>query len=283
MNTVVIDGVTYTKAGTLAKKFRYTTDYIGQLCRAEKVDAQLVGRSWYVSEDSLEAHSSRRIEAIRQDEIALEEKTFSSTDSVVKVSAPLSKITKKMLSSNSSPYLASGHYSVAKYESDSVDLLPVMQIRPEPAKFVANDELAPVSSPDIPKPNPDNSFSVPINQHRPVKIQTAEEVPKSVKPIMVQPVVKNLEIKASKAETPVASPSLASDMASKSVSFTPASVAVNPSSNKSSHRFLTLSLLLLAGGVIFSALLLDLEVYYDGSISSRSFSLNQTALLYFFK
>jgi len=34
----------------------YTKDYIGQLCRAEKIDARLVGRNWYVSEESVVKH-----------------------------------------------------------------------------------------------------------------------------------------------------------------------------------------------------------------------------------
>ena len=50
----------YIKATTLAKRFGYTADYIGQLCRSSKVDAQLVGRSWYVVEDSLELHKKDR-------------------------------------------------------------------------------------------------------------------------------------------------------------------------------------------------------------------------------
>lgn len=60
MTTVTVDGVVYEKASTLAKRFKYTTDYIGQLCRAKKVDAQLIGRSWYVNPESLESHKESR-------------------------------------------------------------------------------------------------------------------------------------------------------------------------------------------------------------------------------
>jgi hypothetical protein len=56
MDSVNFDGVEYVKAKTLAKRFRYTSDYLGQLCRAKKVDARLVGRSWFVNVDSLEEH-----------------------------------------------------------------------------------------------------------------------------------------------------------------------------------------------------------------------------------
>jgi len=43
----------YVKASEIAKRFRYTQDYVGQLCRNKKVDARLVGRTWYVEADSV--------------------------------------------------------------------------------------------------------------------------------------------------------------------------------------------------------------------------------------
>lgn len=53
MDSVVLDGVEYVKAAVVAKRFKYTSDYVGQLCRAKKIDARLVGRSWFVSPNSL--------------------------------------------------------------------------------------------------------------------------------------------------------------------------------------------------------------------------------------
>lgn len=43
----------YVRASAIAKKFRYTQDYVGQLCRNQKVDARLVGRVWYVEPNSV--------------------------------------------------------------------------------------------------------------------------------------------------------------------------------------------------------------------------------------
>lgn len=60
MNSISIDEKKYSKASDIARELGYTADYVGQLCRAGKVDAQLVGRSWYVSEDSLRAHKKTR-------------------------------------------------------------------------------------------------------------------------------------------------------------------------------------------------------------------------------
>lgn len=60
MEAVVFDGKEYIKASVLAEKFRYTQDYLGQLCRGKKVDARLVGRAWYINLDSLETHKTAR-------------------------------------------------------------------------------------------------------------------------------------------------------------------------------------------------------------------------------
>lgn len=63
------NGAVYVKASVLAKRHRYTTDYIGQLCRQNKVDAQLVGRAWYVNENSLLTHKIDRKKDTRSNEI----------------------------------------------------------------------------------------------------------------------------------------------------------------------------------------------------------------------
>lgn len=50
------DGKKFISASRAAKLSGYVTDYIGQLCRDGKLDSRMVGRSWYVSLDSLVAH-----------------------------------------------------------------------------------------------------------------------------------------------------------------------------------------------------------------------------------
>lgn len=50
------DGVRYISSKRAASLVGYTKDYVGQLCRAGKVRARLVGRSWYVSEESIRQH-----------------------------------------------------------------------------------------------------------------------------------------------------------------------------------------------------------------------------------
>ncbi len=80
METVVIDNKTYVKASQIAKQFRYTNDYIGQLCRARKVDCQLVGRTWFVTEASLLEHKDSRYKEVRANEISIKNNTRIDTD-----------------------------------------------------------------------------------------------------------------------------------------------------------------------------------------------------------
>ncbi|MFW6210402.1 MAG: hypothetical protein ACOC4E_02855 [Patescibacteria group bacterium] len=58
MDTVVLDGVQYLKVAVAAKQFDYTPDYLGQLCRAGKLDARLVGRTWFVNPESVAEHKA---------------------------------------------------------------------------------------------------------------------------------------------------------------------------------------------------------------------------------
>ncbi len=60
MKSIILDGKEFVKASEAAKEHGYTNDYIGQLCRGNKVDAQLVGRVWYVHVESLLKHRKGR-------------------------------------------------------------------------------------------------------------------------------------------------------------------------------------------------------------------------------
>jgi hypothetical protein len=66
MKSISIDSENYVKATDIARELGYTADYVGQLCRAEKVKAQLVGRSWYVSEDSIRSHKNTRYRSTKK-------------------------------------------------------------------------------------------------------------------------------------------------------------------------------------------------------------------------
>ncbi|HEY4515604.1 MAG TPA: hypothetical protein VJH67_00215, partial [Candidatus Paceibacterota bacterium] len=53
---LIQNGKTFISSKRAASRTGYTTDYIGQLCRAKKVEAIRVGHSWYVVENSILEH-----------------------------------------------------------------------------------------------------------------------------------------------------------------------------------------------------------------------------------
>ena len=50
------EGKEYISASRAAKEVGYASDYIGQLCRSDKVPGRLIGRTWYVDLKSLIEH-----------------------------------------------------------------------------------------------------------------------------------------------------------------------------------------------------------------------------------
>lgn len=144
MKGITIGGVEYLPASSLAKQFRYTTDYIGQLCRAKKVDAQLVGRSWYVNPISLTAHKEGRYANTKAGakvivkESKAEEKGYEVTLSRLDVEPVVSKNTLKMSSDKGKHFVKRIDWKPLKYEVDETALLP--QLRAEaPARRVRID------------------------------------------------------------------------------------------------------------------------------------------------
>lgn len=61
-----ISGVKFVKANAVARELGYTSDYVGQLCRSGKINAQLVGRSWYVDRDSIKDHKQTRYRSTKK-------------------------------------------------------------------------------------------------------------------------------------------------------------------------------------------------------------------------
>lgn len=55
------DGKKYISSSRAAKISGYVNDYIGQLCRDGKLDARMVGRSWYVGLESLIEHKNNNL------------------------------------------------------------------------------------------------------------------------------------------------------------------------------------------------------------------------------
>lgn len=124
MDTVTVNGKIYKKATVLAKQFRYTTDYIGQLCRNKKVDCQFVGRSWYVTEASLLAHKDTRYKEVRVDEKTIKNNHISVHDtSEISVRPRLLKTAQK--AAPASHFASRLIPRESKYFTDETELLPV--------------------------------------------------------------------------------------------------------------------------------------------------------------
>jgi hypothetical protein len=56
METITLNGKVYIASRLAAKLAGYAQDYVGQLCRMQKLDATRVGRVWYVTEESILNH-----------------------------------------------------------------------------------------------------------------------------------------------------------------------------------------------------------------------------------
>ncbi len=133
METIEFAGVAFVKVTVLAKKYRYTTDYIGQLCRSGKVEAKLVGRAWFVNEESLVNHKSDRYGATRTAEITIHKSLHSdrSEQSVIarrEVHPTLSKVTARSLGAHMSErheFSSQNGPRISVYHKDTDDLKPV--------------------------------------------------------------------------------------------------------------------------------------------------------------
>lgn len=56
MNELTLGGKVYVSSKRAAEITGYAKDYIGQLCREGRVQAQLVGRNWYILESAIREH-----------------------------------------------------------------------------------------------------------------------------------------------------------------------------------------------------------------------------------
>jgi hypothetical protein len=128
MEVISIDGVDYVKASVIAKQFRYTSDYVGQLCRAHKVEAKLVGRTWYVNPLSIEGHKTTKYSK----PLSAEKTTSINKDISVSrkdVSPVIRREPSKLVNPQpgSAQFLKRIVWNPVKYEADSSELLPPLR------------------------------------------------------------------------------------------------------------------------------------------------------------
>lgn len=126
METITLNGKEYTKVSLLAKKYKYTTDYIGQLCRAEKVDAELVGRTWYVDEDTLKKHKKSRYSKTRSNDKSTKDASKIKI-SRIRVEPVITNRGTKLLKNKAVNFARRIDWKPAKYEFDETELIPDMK------------------------------------------------------------------------------------------------------------------------------------------------------------
>lgn len=125
MDTILLEGHTYTKASILAKRFHYTSDYIGQLCRSNKVVCHMVGRTWYVTEDSLLAHKDARYKELRIDENSYKNNVISDREEHVLVKTRRVPTVIAEVKNNPKPnFVDRLDWVQSRYVPDDSDLLP---------------------------------------------------------------------------------------------------------------------------------------------------------------
>ena len=143
MEVLTIEGKDYVKASVLARELGYTNDYVGQLCRAEKVTAQRVGRNWYVDPDSLRAHKKTRYQKTTatntsnqtsSTHVSVDEKEHDSNTHVVNIRTA-SQSTHTSHSKSFYAHAPAAAKSRIHYEEDGSELLP------QPVKREVKKEL----------------------------------------------------------------------------------------------------------------------------------------------
>lgn len=143
MINVTFDGVEFTKATQVAKEFGYTSDYLGQLCRAKKVNARLIGRSWFINVPSLEKHREKKYQGSAVKKMQIKESSPEVEDVQIQIEkekpdTPSKKYLRRVPSPKSSQRLTtvttdsgSIHYPSLRYEADANSLIPKVASSPK--------------------------------------------------------------------------------------------------------------------------------------------------------
>ncbi len=129
---VVLQDKTYISAKRVQQIFGYTSDYIGQLCRAGKLDATMVGRAWFVTEKSVSDYKAGVKTNFNKPKKV---KIFPQTTKIQQ--APVIETIKdevKLPEKKEEPIVSpiqniQEEYQVLKYESESAPFIPELKKR----------------------------------------------------------------------------------------------------------------------------------------------------------
>ncbi len=178
MKTLQLDGEEYVKASEAAKTHGYTSDYVGQLCRAGKVKAELVGRSWYVNIESLLKHRKNRYRSNQK-------KT---------IEAVQEALTEQKEEAEKPNYYSRVTHPPIRYDQDTTEAIPALRrasvetnpgsVADEPQELTVTEateepvtyevEAVKQEPPrqavlDVTEPDEDNNEDTPQNTHTPKK------------------------------------------------------------------------------------------------------------------
>jgi hypothetical protein len=78
--SLIIEGKQYISSRRAAEIAGYSNDYVGQLCRAGKLVCRMIGRFWYVDEDSILRHKN---EFVRANQTSFKREDFISENAVI--------------------------------------------------------------------------------------------------------------------------------------------------------------------------------------------------------
>jgi hypothetical protein len=120
----------YVKASEAAKRFKYTQDYVGQLCRAKKIDARLVGRVWYVNLDSITEYRKTKHATQKKKTSSSKENKSLSRKSTSKVEPVVRPKTARYIQ-EFFPKEAKSAFSIVSvaYEPDDTETIPILKAR----------------------------------------------------------------------------------------------------------------------------------------------------------
>lgn len=151
MDVLQVGNKKYIKASTMARNLGYTSDYVGQLCRAGKVDAKLIGRSWYVQEDSIADHKNTRYRSTQVKTKKAIELTFSKNDQNEALQVPLR-----------SNFYQHSRVKAPRYDIDETELIPEIDkvVRKSGHLGVT---LADAASVSVVSKSPKFIFDTPVN------------------------------------------------------------------------------------------------------------------------
>lgn len=134
MQKITFGGTEYVKASEVAKRFRYTSDYVGQLCRSKKVNARSVGRNWYVELDSVVEYRKSKHKTQKQTAKKQVQKSSVSHRVVKKVEPVTRAKTLRIAGSKAASVAEETQIVKPQYSTDDGILVPVLGVKSSLAK-----------------------------------------------------------------------------------------------------------------------------------------------------